>query len=248
MRLQAIVVCVGYADLLSHSLALWHQGLDRLIVISDTKDKATHDLCNAHNVQMHITDIFYSNGARFNKAAAMAEAVLKYNLRAESEWFLTFDADMVPPPNWRDILERADLKCGTLYGAWRYQNPEKVQTPVLLMNRRMPQHWVIGFFSLFHVNDPHLPPVNEPLFDLHWPHAGNYDTAFTNRWPRGDQVILNNLPLIHLGEERANWLGRGRKAELHKRVFSRRPHITIFNHERMANPPQLLVDQPVKNH
>lgn len=247
MKLTGIVVCVGYHDLLAHSLPLWHQGLDRLLVITSGTDKPTQDLCDRHNVQTHVTEIFYQNGARFNKGAAMAEACHKHNLRAECEWFLTFDADMVPPHNWRDMLERADLKCGTLYGAWRYQNPEKVQTPVLLMNRRMPQHWVIGFFSLFHANDPHLPPPNEPLFDLHWPHAGNYDTAFTNRWAKHEQVILNNLHLIHLGEERANWLGRGRKAELHKRVFARRPHITIFGHERMANPPTLLVDQPVQS-
>ena len=241
-----IAVCVGYADLLAHSLSLWHQGLDRLIIISDTKDKPTQDLCAKHNVQTHVTEIFYRNDARFNKGAAMAECAARFNLRQETDWFLTFDADMVPPRNWRDILESANLKCGTLYGAWRYQNPENVQTPVLITRRRMPQHWVIGFFTLFHTQDPHLPASQEPLFDLHWPHAGNYDTAFTNRWPRHEQVILQNLPLIHLGEERANWLGRGKKAELHKRVFAKRPHITQFSHERMANPPQLLVDSPVE--
>lgn len=241
MNIRAIVVCSGFADLLAHSLCKWHTGSDRLVVITSSGDKATQDLCASMGVETHVTDIFWENGAHFNKSAAMAECVAKLKLREGADWLLTFDADMVPPKDWRDRLEAMALTPGLLYGSRRYQNPENTKNPVFNPRALMPQHWVIGFFTLFHNSDRALPQMSEPLFDLHWPHAGNYDTAFSFRWRRQDHVLLP-LPLIHLGEERANWMGRGKKALLHKKVFSQRPHINSFGHEKMENPPTLLVD------
>lgn len=240
MNLRAIVVCVGYEDLLRHSLHKWHTGCDRLIVVTSKTDPATIALCQSLNVETHVTEIFWQNGAPFNKGAAMSESVMKLKLREGADWLLTFDADMVPPDNWRDILERYTLIPGCLYGSRRYQNHENVH-PILDRRRLMPQHWVIGFFTLFHATDRVLPPMSEPLFPIHYPHAGNYDTEFSFRWNRQEHIILP-LDLIHMGEERANWMGRGKKALLHKQVFAKRPHINQFSHEKMANPPRLLVD------
>lgn len=240
MNLRAICVCSGFADLLAHSLSRWHTGCDRLVVVTSKGDKDTQELCRKHNVQTHVTDIFFANGAPFNKAAGMSEAVMKFKLREGADWLLTFDADMVPPENWREILEKYTLIPGMLYGSRRYQNPENAR-PTLDRRRLMPQHWVIGFFTLFHASDRALPPMSDPLFPIHYPHAGNYDTEFSFRWNRQEHIILP-LDLIHMGEERANWMGRGKKALLHKQVFAKRPHINQFGHEKMDNPPRLLVD------
>lgn len=238
MRLTVITVSVNYSDLLARSISLWHGGADRLIVITSPDDKETQELCRRHNVEMHITDVFFQNGAHFNKGSALSEAVFCKGIRDRQGWILTVDADIVPAPDWRDNLEASDLQPGILYGARRHRQPEKAQTLHFDHRNLMPQKWVIGFFTLFHSTDPHLPSIDEPLFDIHWPHAGNYDTAFTKRW-QPDRRRLLKARLIHLGDERSHWIGRGKKRELHREFFNGRPSIEAWSHERMAVPPTL---------
>ena len=59
-----------------------------------TDDHETHALCARPGVQLHVTRKFYENGAKFNKAGAMNEAL---SLVPWSNWILFFDADCVPP-------------------------------------------------------------------------------------------------------------------------------------------------------
>lgn len=235
MNLKAITVCVNYADLLAKSLERWHTQTDRLVVVTAPKDHATRVLCDKHNVETFVTDLFYANGARFNKGAALSQAAITTGLRRYGEWMLTFDSDIIPPPDWRKRLNESKLVPGILYGAYRYWQPENVRQPVVDLAKKMPQSWVIGFFSLFHVRDPRLPVG--PLFDCHWPHAGNYDTTFARRWPPDRQRILNELPMIHLGEERSNWAGRGNKLELQSEFLVRRSGHEDWKGEAMDNPP-----------
>jgi hypothetical protein len=241
MNLRGIVVCVDCSDLLRKSLQRWHVGLDRLVVVTSTRDVKTHALCDRLNVEMHQTDVFYANGASFNKGAAMSEAVLAKRLREGADWLMTFDADIVPPEDWRDKVERAGLQPGNIYGAYRYMAPEDTEDFRVDGRPRMPQGWVIGFFVAFHASDPMLPPADHPLFDIHWPHAGNYDTIFCRRWRRSNQFLLPDLKLIHLGEERQNWTGRFNGKEL-KEVLARRRSNEDWDRERMANPPVLYAD------
>jgi len=240
MSLRGITVCVNYSDLLARSIEAWHVGLDRLIVVTSSADKKTQELCKFHNVEMHITDIFYENGASFNKGAALSEAIIVKKLREEhADWILVFDADIVPPTDWRDQLSQYQLTPGVLYGAFRYWVHE---TGRLVVNkyRRMPQGWVLGFFTMFHSSDQHLPKsLMEPVFDICWPHAGNYDTIFCRLWERKDQIILP-IPMIHLGEERQNWMGRDKKEDLKATLSLRKSH-EDWMREKMPQPPTLNV-------
>lgn len=237
MNLRGICVCVNYSDLLARSLGHWHTGLDRLVIVTAPADHATRDLCAHHNVETHVTDIFYANGARFNKGAALSEAVHAKEFRRHADWLMTFDADIVPPVTWRIDLEKAQLQRGSLYGARRYWVPENSQLLLVDPAHKMPQSWVIGFFSVFHSSDPRLP--TGPLFDLHWPHGGIYDTTFARRWPMPDHKILP-IPMIHLGEERTNWMGRDDKARADLReVLSKRRGYEDWEKERMKNPPKI---------
>lgn len=235
MKIQGICVSVDYADLLQRSIDRWHIGLDRLIVVTSPKDIDTQRLCNHYNVQTHITDIFYANGAAFNKFAALSEAVDRFSYRSSIGWRLVFDADIVPPPDWRDQLEKAELKEGNLYGAYRHMLAENVEPLEVGDAKRMPQSWVLGFFMLFHTRDRHLP--SNPLFDVAFPHAGCSDTLFARRWPYENQWLFD-LGLIHLGEERQNWMGRHRRDEM-RELLQRRASHEDWEHERMVNPPEL---------
>jgi hypothetical protein len=238
MRIHAVCVCVNYADLLHRSIQRWQVGTERFLVVTSSADKETRDLCRYHNAELHVTDVFYECGAKFNKGAAMSEAVLAHNLRAGADWLLTVDADTVPPHDWRSQIEGSRISPGRLYGAYRYQQPEYTANPVVDYNRRMRQGWVLGFFSLFHSRDPKLPMEGEPLFDIFWPHAGNYDTSFTKRWGPNEQTLLP-IPMIHLGNEREHWTGRGNKDALHAEYFSKRPGLEQWQHERLKELPIL---------
>lgn len=238
MRITGLCCCVNYPDLLAKSLERWQIGIERLIIVTSHADHATQRLCQHYNVDFHATDVFYQNGAKFNKGAALAETVFVKRMRENADWLLTFDSDIVPPMDWRSQVESGGLRRGKLYGAYRYQQPEHAVNPMVDFTRQMRQGWVLGFFSMFHAADPRLPKMTDPLFDICWPHAGNYDTAFTNRWGRHDQVILP-VPMIHLGEERSHWAGRGKGHELHREFFSRRRSIEDWKHERMPVLPTL---------
>ena len=240
MRLTALTVCVDYAEYLAQGLKRWHIGCERLVVVTSSRDQDTIELCRQHNVITHITDIFYAGGAVFNKGAALAEAAAVKKLwQPRDEWLLTFDSDIVPPEDWRKQLEKFNLQPGTLYGSYRFAG--KINEYGVLPGERMPpvDEAVIGFFTLFHAQDPRL-PHGGPLFELVWPHAGNYDTVFTWRWPRCRQYVLP-LALAHLGEAKTNWAGRG-KEEVLKQIMAARKTRQWREHERLANPPVLGED------
>lgn len=217
--ITALCVCVDYADLLARSLDRWRGGCDRLCIVTSPADLATQELCAAHGVATHVTDVFYAHGADFNKGAALSEAAIVMDARGPgADWICVFDADIVPPIDWRPQLEQYDLRPGSLYGARRWQAPEDSDSLDVDFSRPpMGQGWVLGFFTLFHARDPAL---NDPLFEIDIPHAGNYDTIFTRQWPRRLQTILP-LRMIHLGEERRNWCGRHEQHKL-EQIFARR--------------------------
>jgi hypothetical protein len=244
MNIRGLTVCVNYGDLLRRGLDRWHVGLDRLVVVTSPADKGTQELCDQYNVEWYATDIFYANGAKFNKAAAMAEAIKYCDLRHQAEWLLMFDADIVPPKNWREQVENLRPQMGFVHGAKRWYVPENISDAMLDLpsSRPISSVSVIGFFMLFHTNDPRLGP--NPIFDLHWPHAGNYDTVFARKWPSHCHRILP-IQFLHLGEERVNWTGRGKKDETLNMLKQRRGFVTgkrfseDWQREAMVNPPTL---------
>jgi len=241
MNIRGIVVCVDCSDLLCKSLSRWKNGLERLIVITSTRDTKTQSLCQSLNVDTHVTDVFYANGAFFNKGAAMSEAVFAKGLRAGADWLMTFDADIVPPEDWADQIRKKPISCGKIYGAYRHMAPENTEDYSIDGKPKMPQGWVIGFFMMFHASDHYLPPQDYPLFDTHWPHAGNYDTIFCRRWPKDRQIILTAPRMIHLGEERKNWTGRFNRGKLDALLNRRRAH-EDWNREKMKDPPALFAN------
>lgn len=147
-----------------------------------------------------------------------------------------FDADMIIEPRWRDHVKPLSAYTDVLAGAYRYEIPLNGNT-CDVGPFRMPQGWVIGFFTLFNNLDPHLPRMDEPLFDMHWPHAGNYDTIFVRRWPKENQTILP-IRMYHQGEERKNWCGREDTRAL-ECVLAQRKKAEDWERERMPNPPDL---------
>jgi hypothetical protein len=193
MILCGLTVCVGYAELLRPSVPRWTAGLDRWTVVTAPGDQATLDLCAAAGVDTFQTDAFTLDGAVFNKGRAMSEA---YTARTWPDWVVFIDADVIPPAEWRWLVEAATPVPGWLYGARRR----------LTSGAPYFDGEIAGFFQLFHATDPRV--QRQPILDCTWRHAGGYDSEFQFRWPPECRSVIPGLELVHQGEPGQNWWAR----------------------------------------
>jgi predicted O-methyltransferase YrrM len=225
MKIEALTVCVNYADFLAPVLAFNQKLFDRLLVVTANADKATQELCAKEKVDCLVTDAFYKGGKRFAKSAGINEGLAKLSC---ADWVCLFDSDTVLPPQTRQVLERAELDPACLYGidrlmcpsweAWaeywpRVKNPELffVETNHFKIGQRLAPFgrggWVpLGFFQLWN-------PARSGIREYpHSPHAAKSDMQFAQRWPRGRRQLIPEIVAVHLESESAqsgaNWLGR----------------------------------------
>jgi len=227
VKISALTVCVNYADLLSRSLDRWKAGTEDLLVVTHPDDAATIALCTEHDVGFHATRVFHERGATFNKAGAINEALAHAygpcSLGSADSWFLLFDADIIPPADWRRRLESfaQPLAPGNLYGAVR----------VTESGRRFGDTELAGFFQLFHCQDWHIgDDRRHPILD-EFSNCSAYDSLFMRRWPRERRIILPML-VTHLGEAGVNWCGRGNDKGMQELRQQRIEH-GGFMHERL---------------
>lgn len=198
MKIHALTVSVNYADLLAASIERWKVGLESLTIVTNFNDEATVELAGKYGLQLFRTDAFTRRGASFNKGLAQQEA---WHLVPKDEWLLLIDADVIPPADWKQQIEAAQLKPGFLYGCWRYDE----------RGRRLPDDTHgYGYFQLFHASDPLA--QYDPFFDTFWSHAGVGDSSIMLRW-RNQGRLAPALPLrlTHPGGPSHNWFGRDRK-------------------------------------
>jgi hypothetical protein len=189
--------------------------------------------------EAYCTDIFYANGASFNKGAALSEAIAANGLRsAPDAWLLSFDADIMPPREWRRTLEDYELSTDNLYGALRY---DRYPAPAIVPGKPGTQlRDIFGYFQLFNNSDPVLPPATEPLYEMCWPSANGYDMAFSQRWHPQQRVHLAGLPMTHMGPEGLGWTGRyhPERMEAQRKIWAATGD---WRSTRMPNPPALAI-------
>lgn len=224
VKIHALTTCVNYADLLALSLARWVATLDSLLIVTDLSDEETVRLAEAHGVPVHRTNIFYQRGATFNKGAAMEEA---RQAMPWADWILFFDADIVPPEDWRQRLP--ELQRGKLYGPRRRECPDISQAHHTDLPYPPNDCIGVGFFQLFHSEDSHAQGV--PLLETDWKHGGVYDSHFMHRWKTKDRVRLP-FDVLHIGE-RDNWWGRGNKTAFNQMMAERKAR-GGYQHERIG--------------
>lgn len=217
MKINALTVCVDYSDFLHRSISRWCQGLESLLVVTSPADKATQDLCEMLDIPTHVTDAFYRDGASFNKGRAMEEARLTMPWE---DWILFFDADILPELKWYRGVQGADH--ARLNGAKRLYGDRVTPTPI------PDDRLGYGYFQLFHSLNPVVDRT--PLLDGSWRHAGGYDSAFLDLWPRPAKEMP--IKLHHMGEG-SNWFGRGNQGEYNKLVSERVKFGGILPSERL---------------
>lgn len=234
LKLEAVTVCVNYADFLAQTLPFNKQFFDKYIVVTDTKDEKTRSLCEFHNVQCIQTDDFYSDGFTFNKAAGINIGLKALDLDG---WVVHLDADIWLPPLTRVILENNPLDKDMIYGIDRMMCPDYpnwmnfIEKPKLthqghifvypdvfplgvrVAAYKTDGYLPIGFFQLWHPNGAKVKqyPANHGEVD-------RSDMLHARNWPRNKRGFIPEIIAIHLDSEALdhkemgkNWHGRKTK-------------------------------------
>lgn len=204
--MRGITVSSGYGDLLRITLPLNMRFLDECVVVTSSGDKETQDICAAiPNVRMHITDDFWSFGARFNKGLCVEQS---FDVLGRHGWIAIWDADIIFPEEFVEHMDVSKLEIGKLYGMpRRILLDPKQWHPGYNWGRthRTVDRDIPGYLQCFHADDPHITQL--PWYDVTFAHAGGGDGYFASRWPRECKVKFDTN-VLHLGPRDANWFGR----------------------------------------
>jgi hypothetical protein len=228
MFIEAVTICVNYADFLSHTI-LWNKSLfNRYVVVTDRRDRRTRDLCEHHHVECVTTDAFYEHERAFCKSGGINAGLQRLS---GEHWIAHFDADIVLPPRTRALIEKAELSPDTIYGIDRMMCPSFeawmcylaypevqhscdafIQAEAFPMGVRVAKMredgWApIGFFQIWHAG--HTGIKKYPDHGM----ADRSDLAFARQWPRGKRGLIPEIIGIHLASEIGgamgmNWRGR----------------------------------------
>lgn len=234
-RLEAVIVCLNYADFLTESLPYNLPHLDRCVVVTSHDDKATKEVCRKWSVECIVTDVFTEGGSAFEKGAGIN---IGLSACRQKGWLLQMDADTVLPVTARNMLDKSALQRDCIYGVERcnvvgYDTWEKVKasyhtdpqfsyrclvtTPsecpigANLVHKQY-GYCPIGFFQLWHSQFMRN-------HDIRYPEtvgsAEESDVQFALRWPRANRRLLPTLRVYHLESEECamgtNWRGRKTK-------------------------------------
>lgn len=230
-KIEAITVCVGYADFLRWTMPFNKNLFDRFVVVTMPHDIETQKVCEFWHVETVITDSFHQNGDAFNKANGINAGLSRLSL---NDWVVHLDADIFLPPRSGQILKTLPLNPKKLYSIDRI-NCKSFDSFLAFLEQPEAQHpnnglmvfnafengsrlldldsdgWLpIGYFQMWN------PLVSEVLtYPNQHGAADRTDVLFTRRWTRENRELLPELVAVHLESEEcamgANWKGRKTK-------------------------------------
>ena len=115
MRIEAVIVCVGYGDFLAASLPENLHLFDDLVVVTSPDDEETRAICRKHSVH-HVLSHDHRRDGPFNKARMIQRG---FDQIGAQDWILHLDADIVLPRKFRKYLDWAHVDERSIYGADR---------------------------------------------------------------------------------------------------------------------------------
>lgn len=236
MKIEAVTVCVNYADYLSHFLLHNKYCFDNLVVVTSNKDQDTADVCEHFYIKCIKSNIFDNE---FNKGKALNLGLS--NLQRDG-WVCIIDSDIILPPRTRYLLEIAKLREDTLYGINRVMCPswnawaEFLTKPrlshgcdIYIHNNQFPMGTSIGKLSK-HPDDPsdlgYIPigffqlfydgGSSKKLYPENHKNFARSDMDFAYQWDRGHRALIPEIVGIHLQTDDIvkmgqNWNNRSTK-------------------------------------
>jgi hypothetical protein len=204
-HLTGISVCVNYDDFLAITLPQNITHFNKYIIITSEKDGRTCKMIEMYNdkkITLIKTNIFYENGAQFNKGAAIRQVQKSLLINSNISWICILDADIVLPNNFREVCMKVCTNKNLLYGAQRinYETYDDYinEKPSQICNKN---EVGIGFLQIYfkHKGKP-------KFYSTRFKTAAVCDMEFKSKWARAIKDI--GVSVKHLGESCANWKGR----------------------------------------
>jgi hypothetical protein len=238
MKLQCVTVSVNYSDFLYYVLEENKNLFDRWVIVTNTKDIATKELCDKYkknNVVCIQTDSFYTDGAKFNKYAGINDGL---KLIDDDAWVLFLDSDIILHNQTRRVLENLNLNKEFIYGIDRVNCKGKDNWDKYSANRNMiNNNWLLTIDNsifefgarLIHLyghegGDGSFAGWN-PIGYFQLAHrsafvsypqnssgADHCDMVFSRLWTRDKRILIPELMAIHIESyfvvHGVNWYGR----------------------------------------
>ncbi len=238
IRVEALTVCVGYADFLAETAKYNAPLLDRWVIVTTPEDEATREVCRRYSLECALSRTCYRRGDDFGKGRMVSRGM---HLLGSSGWRLHMDADIVLPSHFRHALVRAELNEEAIYGCdrimvrtwqqwqkllasgwlnhqadyhYRVNFPEGYSVGTRWANSR--EGWVpIGFLQLWHCGSDQWHGIRHRQYPVDHNDAARGDVQFGMLWDRRERVFLPEMVVAHLESEPcatgANWKGRKTK-------------------------------------
>lgn len=234
-RIEAVTVCIGYADFLEITIAKNLHHFDKWVIVTSREDVATRELCRRYSVFCLLSED-HLRGGEFNKGRLIERGL--QHLSAGG-WRVHIDADTMLPSNFRNIIKGAHLHEEYIYGADRIMVKNRadynrllssgwlsndyhcrVQTPKgFEIGHRWAHHHEgycpIGFFQMWHSSEDQYKGARTKPYPHEHNDACRTDVQFALQWDRRRRAIIPELYVIHLESEAAplgaNWNGRKTK-------------------------------------
>lgn len=214
--MKAILVSVDYSDILSLTLPYNRHHFESVTVVTSTADYPNvQRIAEPLACRVLATDLFYKDGADFNKFAALEFGL---DVIGRDGFITILDADIVWPKDASSILARY-LRPGFLYCPRRRMmndlselvDPQSGEIRIPDESRwgQYPLHRqereLAGYSQIFHASDPVL--GSPPWHQTNWTGCQGADSFFQAKWPE-HRKIRPPFNVLHLGPAGVNWLGR----------------------------------------
>jgi hypothetical protein len=226
------MVAVDYEDLIEVTLPYNRHHFDEMHIVTNVGGtRKIAEAVQSDRVVVHETDLFYADGATFNKWRALEWGL---DQMGRHGWMCLMDADVLWPKEAEviadgdTILFRTNVdrgvrvtqlvKKGCIISPLRRMVPWPCVDPKIQSLGFIPpefdwQRYTIhrninewaGYSQVFHADDPHL--GTPPWHEVDWKHAGGADSLFQRKWPK-ECKVRPSWEVLHLGEAGANWYGR----------------------------------------
>lgn len=208
--IEAVVVCVDYADYLAETLPHLASRVDRVVVVTSEADEKTPAVVESHpNVRCVATNVFFWNEADFNKGAGINAGLAHLE---RTGWVLHIDADIALLDSIPVDLDRhalwttprrrvvGDTELQRLLDGERSGFAD--MTNVYLRGDLIPS----GYFQLWHW------PTCQCWYPENSKDASRSDMGFAAKWKPCIRRFIPDLTVYHLETPdqnyKANWRGR----------------------------------------
>lgn len=234
--IEAVTVCIGYADFLAETVG-YNEGLfDRWVIVTSEDDHETREVCRRHSLHCITSSDHTRQGHTFNKGR-LVERGLQH--LSAGGWRMHLDADIVIPQRMRRVLESADLDERKIYGCDRvmvrnWDQWQKLQRTGWCghthhhlvcfpdgfdIGTRWAHHDMgyvpIGFLQLWHSRADQWRGVRSRPYPTRHNDACRTDVQHGLQWDRSQRELLPELVVAHLESEDCrngtNWKGRKTK-------------------------------------